>query len=330
MECLKRGVSFLLIDDPSKSSASRIAAGIINPITGRKFVKTWMYEALEEAFIPGYKAFEDLLAKKYLVEKEIIRAFPKISDQNNWDARSLSEDAGPFMQSDYDFTDFENKVKLKIGYGKVHGYQLKVSELLEDFKNYLINKGAYREMSFDHAEVDLEENSITYRDIHADHIIFCEGYKAIENPYFNQLPFALAKGELLIVEIPGLESDKILKDGVFLVQLEKDIFWAGATYAWDDLNERPSEEKKVTLLKTLDKVLDIPYKVIDHKAGVRPSTDQRRPFMGSHPTHKYIHIFNGLGTKGSSLGPYWADHFMNYLEKDSALDKEVDISIFLG
>jgi glycine/D-amino acid oxidase-like deaminating enzyme len=54
------------------------------------------------------------------------------------------------------------------------------------------------------------------------------------------------------------------------------------------------------LLKTW---LKVPFKIIDHKASVRPANIERRPFVGFHPTLKNIGILNGMGTKGCSLAP---------------------------
>jgi len=38
----KAGISFIVIDEPRPDTASRVAAGIINPVTGRRIVKTWL------------------------------------------------------------------------------------------------------------------------------------------------------------------------------------------------------------------------------------------------------------------------------------------------
>ena len=40
----KEGKSFAVIDDGNEHSASKTAAGIINPITGRRYVTTWMID----------------------------------------------------------------------------------------------------------------------------------------------------------------------------------------------------------------------------------------------------------------------------------------------
>ncbi len=42
----KENRSFLVIDDNQPNTSSRIAAGIINPVTGRRIVKTWMIDEL--------------------------------------------------------------------------------------------------------------------------------------------------------------------------------------------------------------------------------------------------------------------------------------------
>ncbi|MBS1662348.1 MAG: FAD-dependent monooxygenase, partial [Bacteroidetes bacterium] len=41
-ELERAGLSYLLIDEVRPFSASRVAAGLINPVTGRRLVTTWM------------------------------------------------------------------------------------------------------------------------------------------------------------------------------------------------------------------------------------------------------------------------------------------------
>ena len=102
----------------------------------------------------------------------------------------------------------------------------------------------------------------------------------------------------------------------------------GATYNWDELNENTSEEGKEELLKKAEKFIADKIEIIEHKAGVRPTVLDRRPLIGIHPTHKQLGVFNGLGTKGVMLAPFFAQELVNCLLNDTPLDKEVDINRF--
>ncbi|HXB33647.1 MAG TPA: FAD-dependent oxidoreductase, partial [Puia sp.] len=42
----RAGLSYLVIDEKRPDSASLAAAGLVNPVTGRRFVKTWMIDEL--------------------------------------------------------------------------------------------------------------------------------------------------------------------------------------------------------------------------------------------------------------------------------------------
>jgi glycine/D-amino acid oxidase-like deaminating enzyme len=126
-----------------------------------------------------------------------------------------------------------------------------------------------------------------------------------------------------------LAFDKIVKqNNIFLAQLGNDLYWVGATYEWHFENDAPTETARLELLERLDTVLKMPYQVIDHWAAIRPTVKDRRPFLGQHGEFPQLWIFNGLGTKGASLAPFWANHLSEAIQNDSALDPEVSIERF--
>jgi glycine/D-amino acid oxidase-like deaminating enzyme len=83
-------------------------------------------------------------------------------------------------------------------------------------------------------------------------------------------------------------------------------------------------------LKKAQNLIYLPIELINHAVGIRPTVKDRRPVLGLHPTLNSIAFFNGLGTKGVMLAPYFANEMVNLLENESYhLPKEVDLNRFL-
>jgi glycine/D-amino acid oxidase-like deaminating enzyme len=55
---------------------------------------------------------------------------------------------------------------------------------------------------------------------------------------------------------------------------------------------------------------------------------ERRPFAGLHPIHASVGLFNGMGTKGCSLAPYFAKQFADFLIYQTPMEPLVDIDRF--
>ena len=184
---------------------------------------------------------------------------------------------------------------------------------------------------FDYQQVEPGEGRVGYQDFSAKKIIFCEGARAIDNPFFNYLPFSVTKGELLLVRIPGARFEKMLKHHVMISAFgkpEDEIFWVGSTSRFEFEGTEPTAEKRQWLEEQLRDVLEAPFEVVAHLAGIRPTVFDIRPFLGLHPQHSCLGIFNGLGTKGASLAPFFAKQMADFLLGKGQVDAEVDIARF--
>jgi glycine/D-amino acid oxidase-like deaminating enzyme len=149
-----------------------------------------------------------------------------------------------------------------------------------------------------------------------------------ENIYFRNLPYAASKGEALLVEIPGLPVTHILKKSYSLVPWKEHIFWLGSTYLWEFDNALPSPGFYQLAERWLQQFLKCPFRIHDHLAAIRPATLERRPFVGMHPLYPRMGIFNGMGTKGCSLAPYFARQLLEYLQSGKPIQPEADVSRF--
>jgi glycine/D-amino acid oxidase-like deaminating enzyme len=322
---LKRGKKVLVIDSGNMNSCSAVAAGLFNPITGKRMVKTWNVAKLFPFFHPFYKEMEKDLHSSFFNSVSIYRPFGSIEDQNHWFSHSENSDQG-FAYSDVkEDQKLSNIIRNEFGgFLTRHSGWVNVKEMLIGMKKLLQNSEAIKEEVFRFEDLKLEKNQVFYNDIVASKMIFCEGYKALNNPYFKWIPYSPSKGEILTVEIKNFLEDKIINKNLFIVPIGDDLYKIGATF------ERTTEEGitnkgRLEIEEKINNLIQLPFKVVNQESGIRPSVPDRRPLIGIHPEFSQLAIFNGLGTKGISLSPYYSNQFINYLEGKGELDKEVNI-----
>ncbi len=92
----------------------------------------------------------------------------------------------------------------------------------------------------------------------------------------------------------------------------------------------PKKKAKKAVLneEKLAQLINCNYTILDQQAGVRPSSSDRRPIIGLHPEYNNLFIFNGLGTKGVMLAPYFAKKFVNFYLQKETLPPEVNVGRF--
>lgn len=347
---LKKGQKVVVIDNYTvggKKSSSQIAAGVINPITGMRFVKTWRIDEFLSAARSLYLEIETVLGVRLWHERLIFRTLRNIEEENNWLLRNTFPDYQPYCgKTDPSVSEYnESYFKPFYALAEVkNGAQVNLPALVQHFRLYFEKNHMLLTEQFDTKELSFSEGNVAYKDIKASKIIFCEGFKAMENPYFNYLPFNPDKGELLLVRIPNLNLNHIFKNKMAVVPLHdtveerntdiigkgslKDLYWVGATNAWTFDNDLPNEANKDLIINELNKTINIPFEILEHRAAIRPTVKDRRPFLGLHLQQAQLGIFNGFGTKGASLVPFWAEHFCEFLLNEKQLDKDVDIKRF--
>ncbi|MCS6819852.1 MAG: FAD-dependent oxidoreductase, partial [Chitinophagales bacterium] len=105
------------------------------------------------------------------------------------------------------------------------------------------------------------------------------------------------------------------------------IFYAGSTYEWNFKDEFPTQEKREELINKIRKTIFSTFEIVEHVSGVRPAMADRRPVMGLIPESR-IGLFNGFGTKGFSLAPYFSKVFCGYLAESNSLPDSVNLKRF--
>jgi glycine/D-amino acid oxidase-like deaminating enzyme len=310
---LKNKKQILVIDENREITSSKIAAGMFNPISGKRMVKNRLMDKMLVVAKQTYIEIEKLIDTKILFEQHIYTVFGSIKEQNDL---SLKLDDANFSQHINTNPTAQQHIKQPFGAFEIKGSGwVNTKLLLEKFKNKLLSNNQFITQKFEHDLLKFENEKWHYKTIIADTIFFCEGKYAIENPFFSTLNFQLCKGDILTIECIGLSKKHIIKKGIYLVHLYDSIYKVGSTYEWNDLSEVATETGLEMMRKKLDELLDIPYTIISHQAAVRPTTRTREPILLKHETHKNMFMLNGLGTKGVLHGPWWVNQLINILKK---------------
>jgi len=328
---LKAGKTIAVIDAPDQQAASNVAAGIINPVTGRRIVKSWRIDELLPFAVETYREIEAQFGVEIFIQKNILRSFDTNKQFQDWSIKSGREDMRDHITDECDTTNLNDIIKTKFAWGEIQtSGRTDLALLTNIYRNFFIENNIFFEEKFDYNKIEFCDNELIYNKIKTTKIIFCEGWRSSFNPYFNDLPHEAAKGELLIIRIPDVQLNKMIKSGVFVVPIGDEKYWVGSTYEWYDLNDTPTEAARTDLVTRLQKILEVPYEILEHHAAVRPVFKHRRPVIGLHSERPRLGIFNGLGTKGASIAPFWAAHFCRHLSEGTPLDEEVDVQVLMS
>jgi len=324
----KEGKSYAVVDNGAENSSSKAAAGIINPVTGRRYVTSWMAEELLDFAQLTYKELGAYLGTPLLYVKSIIDFFPSPQMRNAFVERISEDDT--YLHPYPDQNRFNQFFHYEFGCGEIRPvFMADLQSLLILWRQKLKQKGALVEANFTTEELSIKDGHVTYQDIIAHKVVFCDGIAAAQNPWFSLLPFSANKGEALVIQCDDLTNDHIFKRGLLLAPLpQQSLFWVGSNYQWEFEDEQPSEKFYKNTTGLLDAWLRKPYQVIAHKAAVRPATLERRPFVGFHPLYPSVGILNGTGTKGTSLAPFFAHQLVQHLVYEFPITPEADIHRF--
>lgn len=325
----KSNKSVLVLDKPVSYTASRIASGVVNPVTGRRIVKTWMIDELLPFVRNAYQEIGRFLDITIVNDCSVLEFHPTLQMRDAFESR-LAEKA-EYLSNVEDDMVWKKIFNYHFGVGKVEpALHVDLQTLLSQYRSLLKKENLLLEDVFEEEHLQHSNTGIQYKGIQAFKIFFCDGVAGILHPYFDKLPFAFNKGEAIIAEIPDLPGEYIYKQGLSLMpwNREKKLFWIGSTYTWNYADLLPTKEFAEKVKFQLDNWLKLPYSLLDHFAAERPANVERRPFVGLHPQFPHIGILNGMGTKGCSLAPYFAQQIVNNIENNTPIDPLVDVGRF--
>ena len=324
-ELRRRGRKVHVVDDGWKSAASQVAAGLMTPLTGRRFTLTKDYPELFAA------AKERLTERGVFRPTQVYRMFVDEEQRGKGLKRTECVSCRSFIgrvttaqgELDAGLTD-------TFGGALMNGAWVDLPKLLAEVRAELLADGSLTEAAFDPAEAVADAEGVTWRSLRAGAIVYCDGYKSAQRGPFKYLPWQPAKGEALTLRTSVADKPYILNREGWALPLGQGFWRTGTNWQWDQLDETPTEPQKEKLVRRFRSYFaqEVQVDVTAHIAGVRPCTSDSHPFMGTHPRQARTHLFGGLGPRGTVWAPLMADEMASYLCEGRALRKECDLARF--
>ncbi len=323
VQLLRSDRKILVIDRPAENHCSRVAAGLFNPVTSRNFVSSWMAESIFPYLHNFYRDVEKLTSSKFFYPRAIYRPFGSALEQNQCMAKNANS---PFIVAISTSDRFGERLNDPFG-GMLIGQAGMVDTVkyTEAVRMYITASGIFHDGHFDQDKLVIHSSGVEYGGYRAQKVIFCQGYQALNNKWFRDIIRPL-KGEVIDIKTDW-QTDVIMNRGVYMVPgRERGRFRVGSTYRVNDASAGITPEGRSEMESRLKALYRGDYDVVGEDWGVRPASKDRRPVLGCHPVHERLIIFNGLGTKGVSLAPYFSALLYRWLEQSEPLLKEVDVT----
>jgi glycine oxidase len=327
-QLMKRQKKIAVVDLPQNNICTSKAAGLFNPVTGQNITKTWLADETFSYLHQFYREIQDALSVSFFFPLTLYRPFSTAEEQNEWMGRSIH----PNYQSVLE------EVHTKSQYAEVNdelgGITLKSTGyidpniLMTSVRKMILENGVFLQTRFRHDKLLLSGGGVEFENIRASKVIFCEGAEVINNPWFKSVPIRPLKGETMLIKT-AFQKHVILNRGVYMVPDTLGAKWkVGSTYNPQDKSLGNTEKGRAELISKLTLLLKSSFEIESEDWGIRPTSVDRRPVLGAHPKDDRLMIFNGLGTKGVSLAPYFSDILVRRLENGIPVSKEVDVTRF--
>ena len=271
---LRRDVPFR-ITDRGEGGSTRVAAGLINPITGKNFEPSWRIAEFYPQAIGFYSSLERDFGETIWHPLPVLRLASSDKEWTKISAKVSLPAVRPWLGAEHPEPppDFAGAVELTGG-----GW-------LDTRKFLQLSRDRFRDLGL------FGESEGTR--------IRCEGAAGLIAGDMG--PQRCAKGEILTVRANWPETHIRIGAGGWLVPVGGGYFRVGSTYDWDHLDETPTSAGLERIREIAAKLGGSDFEIIAHVAGIRPILRRSQPLVGKGVAGDLV--FNGLGSKGTLYAP---------------------------
>src|SRR4051812_15632298 len=88
---LKAGKKVIIVDKSNAFTASKVASGVINPVTGRRIVRTWRIEELLPFAFDAYTELGNRFGKTFIKQCSVLDFHPSLQMKEAFEKRLPEE-----------------------------------------------------------------------------------------------------------------------------------------------------------------------------------------------------------------------------------------------
>jgi glycine/D-amino acid oxidase-like deaminating enzyme len=333
----ERGVPFVIVDRDEAGTCSKIAAGLVTPITGMRLNLNWRFVEQRDEAVEMYRRVEAAVGVRVYFELDQVRLFRDEAARALFRRRMEDEAlAAQVVRVDWGdgmTTGLLNKEQLWVAHGGFEqrgGGYLDTETYLQASRRFFQAQGGWRCGEVLPEALEVEANRVTWEGAMFRAVVFCQGWEAARHPWFDWVPFQSARGSIVTARIPVLRGEQrvVNSSGCWVLPRGEGVYKLGPTYEpqfdWR-LPHEPDPGKLEALRQRVDGLVVGAVTWQEVKTAVRPIVKRAKLLVGRHPSYESVGFFNGLGSKGALRAPWAARHLVEHWLDGKPLESEVDL-----
>lgn len=326
-ELNRRGAGFMVVDRPVAETASRVAAGLVNPLTGRAFRPGWRQEECLKKAFEFYPETETKLGGLWWQKTPIFRELEQSDQEEIWKERQMDEAssayAGPLLPWPDGWLG-KGKAAYTRGSAVLH-----VEEFVNAARRQWLKDGHFTEANVAFEEIKPDSGGFLWNGSFYSHVVWCTGWEAGTHPDMLPLKGRPSKGTILDLKLHDLAwNSGILHFGHWLVH-HRDFWRFGATYgwAWNDPEEAEAPAIQELMISISQKYRGN-MEFMRARAAIRPIIRRSQPVAGPIPGLPGQFVFSGLGSKGVTTAPWTAEILADHMVNGAKIPHDLDPAAF--
>lgn len=314
------GRGTVAVVDPGEPNATGVAAGLMTPLTGRKFRLTPEFPVL---FDRAREVYSQLGVFRPI---SVYRMFADADQRASGLARATEPDCAPFIERVVDGVgQLDASLADPFGGVVMRGAWVDLPRLLAETRDWLGERWI-RDSVLPEAMAD-DADGVRWQGLTAGRVVWCDGWRAgLPGRLWSDVPWEPAKGEALDLVSDAPAQDRVLNRDGWALPLGEGRWRTGTNWDWTARDESPTLAQREKLLDRFNGYFrSAPgTRVTGHVAGVRPCTRDNRPCLGRHPERPGHYLLNGLGPRGTVWAPTLVDHLEAMIDLGRQAPPELD------